>query len=322
MKEVNKYIGGYFGLETSNGKEYHQTASESLNTARNCLEYILKSRKYSKIYLPYYMCKVLLEPIKKIGINYTFYELDNKLEPIISDKINIGEALLYINYFGLKQNTVIKFAKNKSIPNLIIDNSQAFFAPPILKENIDTFYSARKFFGVPDGAYLYTTKKIKIEEISKSSDKCSHLLKRIDNDIKSGYIDFQKNENKLVEKPIMKMSYLTKKILRSIDYERVKSIRINNYKILEKELSCKNKISLILEKDSVPMIYPYYTEDLNLRGKLIENNIFVAKYWPDIKEWSRININGINFADHIIPLPIDQRYSEVEMDRIISFIKK
>ena len=41
-----------------------------------------------------------------------------------------------------------------------------FYAKPI--HGNDTFYTCRKFFGVPDGAYLYTDKLLD-EEFSKNN---------------------------------------------------------------------------------------------------------------------------------------------------------
>ena len=62
-------IGGYFSLELPYGEEYHKNAIR-LNTGRNCLEYILKTRGYRKVYIPYYICEVVLEPFKKLGVAY------------------------------------------------------------------------------------------------------------------------------------------------------------------------------------------------------------------------------------------------------------
>ena len=98
-------IGGYFSLELPLREEYHKDAIR-LNTGRNCLEYILRARKYEKVYIPYYTCEVILEPFKKLDIPYEFYHVDINFE--IRDKFSIkaGEGLLYTNYFGLKQRYV------------------------------------------------------------------------------------------------------------------------------------------------------------------------------------------------------------------------
>ena len=147
-----KPVGGYFELELRKGEHYHKKALR-LNTARNCFEYVLRSRGWKKVYIPYYTCEVMLEPIKKMGINHEFYHINEFFEPVSFPKLAETEAFLYTNYFGLKQSCVELLAKQFG-NHLIVDNAQAFFAEPI--EGIDTFYSARKFFGVADGAYLYT----------------------------------------------------------------------------------------------------------------------------------------------------------------------
>lgn len=320
---MDKSIGGYFELELDDKKiDIHQFASLSLNTGRNCLEYILRTRKYSRIYLPYFVCEAVLEPIIKIGLLYTFYELDSKLNPICNMKLNDDEVILYVNYFGLKQNMVNQLISNPLFSNIIVDNSQAFYAEPIIGNNIDTFYSARKFFGVSDGAYLYTNEtSLKVAQTSESFDTSIHLLKRIELGAQAGFDDYQLHEQLLGSQPIMRISNLTKKIMCSIDYKKIKEKRRSNYSFLENKLSSLNKLSLNLEIDSVPMAYPYYTDNLELRSKLIRNKIFVAKYWPNISKWSEGNRNGVTLSEHIIPLPIDQRYGNDEMEYIIKIIK-
>ena len=52
-------IGGYFELEIREGKHFHQGAIK-LSTARQCFEYILKARRYTKVYIPYYTCDVII----------------------------------------------------------------------------------------------------------------------------------------------------------------------------------------------------------------------------------------------------------------------
>ncbi len=99
----------------------------------------------------------MLEPFKKLGIPYEFYHIDINFEIRECFTLKANEALLYVNYYGLKQRYVEQLA-NKTGDRLIVDNTQAFYAKPIA--GIDTFYTCRKFFGVPDGAYLYTDKRL------------------------------------------------------------------------------------------------------------------------------------------------------------------
>ena len=312
-------IGGYFSLELPNGVEYHKNAIR-LNTGRNCLEYILKARGYKKVYLPYYTCEVVLEPFKKLGIEYQFYHIDINFEIRDSFTLKADEALLYVNYYGLKQRYVEQLAE-KTGERLIIDNTQAFYAKPIA--GIDTFYTCRKFFGVPDGAYLYTDIKIDEDfEQDLSYDRMTFLDKRIDLGAEAAYADFQNLSIFLVGQPIKIMSKLTLRLMQGIDYASIAKQRRENYQSLHKELGVSNSVELRLEDDAVPMVYPYLTPDQGLREKLIENKVFVARYWPNVFEWTTKEDVEYLLAYQMQPLPIDQRYGKEDMNRIITLINK
>lgn len=306
-------------MELPKGKEYHKDAIR-LNTGRNCLEYILKARGYKKVYLPYYTCGVVLEPFMKLGIPYEFYHIDINFE--IRDRfiLTADEALLYVNYYGLKQRYVEQLAE-KIGERLIIDNTQAFYAMPIA--GIDTFYTCRKFFGVPDGAYLYTEKKLDEElEQDLSFDRMTSLTKRIDVGAEAGYGDFRETTKALAGQPIRRMSELTHRMMQGIDYEQIAQKRRANYQQLHAALGGSNTLSLSLEEDAVPMVYPYLTPTNGLRERLIENKIFVARYWPNVLEWTNKDDVEYFLACQMLPLPIDQRYGEEDMNRIITLIIK
>ena len=313
----NKPIGGYFELELRKGEHYHKNALR-LNTARNCFEYVLRVRRYAKVYIPYYTCEVMLEPIQKLGIGYEFYHINEKFEPTTLPKLKENEAFLYTNYFGLKQDCVKRLASRYG-KRLIVDNAQAFFALPL--EGIDTFYSARKFFGVPDGAYLYVDKPSQQEfEQDSSYARLSHLLKRIDLGAEAGYQDFRENDDALHNQEIKKMSRLTEAILCGVDYVASRKSRRDNYQWLDEVLGGANRIHMDMDMDCVPMVYPYLTEDNALRQKLIDRKIFVATYWPNIKEWCKPEWMEYSFANQVVPLPIDQRYNWKDINRIVKLV--
>lgn len=312
-------IGGYFGLELSHGSEFHKNAI-MLNTGRNCLEYILRARGYKKVYLPYYTCDVVLEPFNKLGVPYKFYHIDINFE--IRDRLTLkaDEALLYVNYYGLKQRYVEQLAE-KIGERLIVDNTQAFFANPI--DGIDTFYTCRKFFGVSDGAYLYTDKQLDDDlEQDQSFDRFMSLTKRIDLGAEAGYADSLALRKSLVGQPIKRMSKLTQCQMQSINYAGVAKQRRDNYLQLHAALGTSNTIDFPLEEDAVPMVYPYLASVKGLREKLIENKIFVARYWPNVLEWTLKDDIDYLLANQMQPLPIDQRYGEEDMNRIITLINK
>ena len=298
-------IGGYPELELRKGEHYHKGALR-LNTARNCFEDILRARRYTKVYIPYYTCEVMLEPLIKCKVAYEFYHINEQLEPVETILLKPSEAFLYTNYYGLKQQCVERLAQTYD-KRLIVDNAQAFFAPPL--EGIDTFYSARKFFGVADGAYLYTDKLFDIElEQDQSFGRMSHLLIRADIGAEAGYADFRKNDDSLCGEPIKKMSRLTEKILCSIDYESMKLERRRIYEQLYKQLNQTNLLSIILDDMCVPLAYPYLTKDSTLRQKLITERIYIPMYWPNIgnniglESWLKSNLLSIPLKSQILSI--------------------
>jgi hypothetical protein len=312
-------IGGYFELELNDGYEYHTTAIR-LNSGRNAFEYILRAKGYIKIYLPYYVCDAMLQPITKLGLSYQQYRIDENLEPRY-DLLDLkkDEAFVYINYFGLKDKYIETLVKQK--PNVIIDNAQAFFSRP--KEAVDTFYSARKFFGVPDGAYLYTdTQYGKPLKHDYSNKRFTHLIRRIEYGPEKGYRNYVENEGRFNNLPLRKMSNLTLSLLKSINYPEIARRRRENYFTLEKGLGHYNIFKYIPADSEVPMLYPFFTEADGIRDYLIREKVFIPQYWPNVLNWTPKNTFEYKLANNLIPLPVDQRYSLADMKRVIDLVER
>jgi hypothetical protein len=310
-------IGGYFGLELRQTGEYHSGAIR-LNTGRNALEYILRARGYKKIFLPFYTCHVLLQPIEKLGMQYEYYQINEQLEPLF-DYATLGhdDVFLYTNYFGLKNAYLQELVGQ--VENLIVDNAQAFYSRPLA--GIDTFYSARKFFGVPDGAYLFTESSLaNLFEQDFSTERCAHLLLRLDDSAEKGYANFVENDLALDHNPIRLMSRLTKSILDSIDYSAVSEQRISNFTYLHTALKKENELDIDFDTIGVPMVYPFLTNNAALRKYLMQERIYVAQYWPEVLSLVPANAIEHRFAANLIPLPIDQRLSTTHLDTIIKII--
>ena len=313
-------IGGYFELELSGGQSYHPQAIR-LNTGRNAFEYILRIRQYRKVYLPYYTCDTMMEPIAKLGLAHEFYHIDRAFSPDFDfSRILSDEVFVYTNYFGVC-NTQAS-AVRAQCANLIIDNSQAFFADPLL--NTDTFYSPRKFFGVPDGAYLYTNGDSHIElEQDISHGRFEHLLGRIEVDARRFYPAFLNNDASLGGQPIKKMSYITQRLLESIDYKEVARKRRENFSYLHRTLGTSNGLEFDFDQIAVPMVYPYLAENGDiLKKELIDKGVYVATYWPNVARWCNEDQIERFFSSSLLPLPTDQRYGISEMKDIETLIAK
>lgn len=312
-----KTMGGYMGLQLPEGKPYY-TNLIKLNTARNSLEYILVTRGYTTIYLPYFTCEVLLEPIRRLKLDYHFYKIDADMDPIIDFEVDDQSCMLYTNYFGVKTATVRQLSQTQK--NLIIDNAQAFYAQPI--PGIDTFYSCRKFFGVPDGAYLYTTSQERLTlQRDTSVDRVSHLIKAVDLNIEAGYADYVQNNDVLIDNEIREMSQFTQKVLEGIDYDHCATMRKQNFWFLHEQLGHLNAFKMPFDSDDTPMVYPLLVQQPDLKAKLIARKIFIPTYWPNVYQWTLPDALEYQLTQNIVSLPIDQRYSIDDMKYMADVVK-
>lgn len=311
-------MGGYFQLQLSKGKEYYPDLIK-LNTSRNALEYLLEIKKYSKVYLPYFTCEVMLEPMLKMGIPYQFYHINAQLEPILDFEVAEGECLLYNNYLGLKEKAVKTLTE--SLENVVIDNAQAFFSAPL--PGVDTIYSCRKFFGVPDGAYLQLNAEDRLNiDMDTSTYRFSHLIKSIDYGIERCYADFVENEKGLADNEIRTMSLLTHAILDGIDYEYCKTRRMENFSFLHEKLSAVNELDFDFPEQAAAMMYPLLVSKTGIKEKLIEEKIFVPTFWPNVFRWTTVDTLEYRLAKEVIYLPIDHRYSLTDMEEMLGILKK
>lgn len=315
-------IGGFFELELPKRNEYHNKAL-ALNSGRNCLIFALKAYGIQKLYYPYFSCETMLQAINYFlpHVEVHYYHIDAEFQPILPPTFQKEEWLLYINFFGICSNNIPVLGRHS-----IIDNCQSFFTLP--QDHRPTFYSPRKFFGVPDGGYIYT-KQFVDEELARdvSLQRAKHLMKRIDLSASQAYADFQAAEESLENTSVRRMSNLTHRILSSIDYDFVIKTRRENFAYLHNHLFTENKLSNNLkhmqeDNGDVPFVYPFLTGDgNNLREKLIGRKIYIAKYWPpDLLNYGKLSQIEMNFVENVVPLPVDQRYSLKDMDRILDVI--
>lgn len=319
-------IGGYFELaDREPGRGFPHMEGILLNTGRNALEYILRSiREIRCVYLPYYTCEVVLEPLQKLQIPWRFYHINTHFE--IEDDIRLGdcEYLIANNYFGLKDGYIRTLAERYG-DRLIVDCAQAFFARPI--SGIKSFYSARKYVGVADGgmAYLGNERdgRVEVTETEWTAGHDNHLYIRKQFGAEAGFAAYQENEKRLDNQPIRWMSAATRSILDHIGYENVVAKRRENYHILHEALAEMNGLDLPgMDTFVCPMVYPLMTrKGIELRGKLIDNKVFVARYWPEAL-WPEDRGFECGLADDLVAIPCDQRYTKDEMDYIIKLIRR
>lgn len=311
-------IGGYLELEGYNGKEYYEDFIR-LNTGRNGILFAILARGYQKVYIPRYICDSVIGVLRNAEIGYEYYSLDHALRPVLEGQVEIDSCLLFVNYFGQFTNKQICELQRK-YGNILVDNTQAFFQVPV--QGIDTVYTCRKYFGVPDGAYL-SASGVSCANLERdiSFDRMRHILGRFESCASEYYADFQQNERRLDTLPVRGMSTLTQNFLKSIDYERVKSIRRENFYTLHERLAAFNQMEIFNEGGL--FMYPLLiSEGADAKIKLIKNRIYVPTLWPNVLDSVDKTSKEYDLADNLVLLPIDQRYRKEDMLHVCKVIER
>ncbi len=310
-------IGGFLELESFSGSAYYPEAV-GLNNARNALLYILKARRIHKIYIPCFLCDAVSHMLKRERMAFGFYHVGENLLPDPSFRPEAGAAVYLVNYYGqLPNESILRY--RDLFGTVIVDNVQAFFQPPA--DGVDTVYSCRKFFGVPDGGYAATSARIEETlETQSVMDRMQHLLGRFETGRASTFYPlFQKSEAEHDEASLRMMSRISRNLLCAVDYDRVRTRREENYATLAMRLNGANGIAVSAPVG--PYAYPFYVEEGDtIRKRLAGEGIYIPTLWPNVAETG--NEIERRLAANILPLPCDQRYGAEQMeylaDRVLS----
>lgn len=307
-----KEIGGYFELEYFLGQERYPDAV-ALNTARQALGYLIRARKIKKLHLPYYLCDSVFALCAQEACPVEYYSVDKNFLPAFDRLLCKDEWLYVVNYFGQLGREIVLQLKQQH-ENVILDNVQAFFQQPV--GGVDTIYSCRKFFGVPDGAYLATDAVLQEElEQDASRNRMGHLLGRFETSASEWYDTFRMADALFDREPLKAMSPVTHNLLRAIDYEAVRRRRNENYAYLASRLGPLNPLRL--DAPDGPYCYPFYCRNgMELKRRLAAERIFVPTLWPNVLEERVEDTLEYDYTANILPLPCDQRYGVEEMEAV------
>lgn len=312
-------IGGYLEFERYEKGEYYPQLLH-LNTVRNAIVLTILEKGYKKVWIPKYLCRSVRDRLLQEGISFELYPITSSLKPDFSRRLPADEGLVLVNYFGQFDNVELKEFQIQ-YTNIIIDNTHAFFQSPV--PTIDTVYTCRKYFGVSDGAYLNLScpsRRYNTLETDQSNLRMQHLLGRFECSAAEYYDTFRANDDALKHEPIKKMSRLTQNILSSISYKHVIQRRSANFDILHQALSSTNQMKV--KNRAGLYMYPLLLKNgSRMKKELIERKIYVPTLWPNVLTDCEPGEFEYGLADHLVLLPIDQRYDASHMNYMVKIIQ-
>ena len=74
-------------------------------------------------------------------------------------------------------------------------------------------------------------------------------------------------------------------------------------------------------KAGSPMIYPLLLKDAGLRKCLVDIKIYIPQWWKIVIDHPKANEWEKYVSENLYPLPIDQRYTEQDMDELSRIIR-
>ena len=308
-------VGGFFELETGRGGNLWHRGSVALTSGRACLRAILELTRPARVFVPFYICDAALEPLRQLGIPFEFFSLTSSLDPA-TETWPADAGVLYVNYFDMKGGGAEHLGAALG-PRAIVDDTQAFFRRG--RTGAWSFNSARKFFGVPDGAYMYGPRAGDVRPAAPNDGaQAAHLAARLMGNQDLAYQQYVEAEAQ-VSTDVRLPSRTASRLLDGLPYEHVRTARRRNFAQLHERLAGMNtlRMDLTLDADTVPFCYPFLPSRPSLHQALWQRRIFVPRLWPEVASrpggpfaWER------DLAARLLPLPIDHRYGHEDMTRV------
>lgn len=312
-------IGGYFELELPRGEVLLHDNALRFQSSRAAFLALLRAERPAAVWMPWYICDAMIEPLRMTGTPVKRYRLDADLG-VQSADIGADEWLLYVNYFGLCARQVNDVLSRFPRERVLIDNAQALFAQPA--DCLATLYSPRKFLGVPDGGYLITGQPVGMPEAIDDGSllRCGHLLTRLAKDAEAGYADYTAAEEGLKHQEPLRMSRLTERLLASVDYAHVRARRAENFAFLHEKLHRYNRFTFHHDEHAVPLCYPIFDVPTGLRETLRAQRIYTPTYWPDVAHAEGAPDFERNLPASALCLPCDQRLTRDDLTPMVQHL--
>lgn len=353
---MTKDIGSIYPLSKENinkdiESDFSQENKLLFSLCREALYSVatLYSDTRKKVLLPAYTCDTVIAPFRQLGWDCSYFAVDKLLrinKSSFIEEVNKHKPNLVVvhPYYGMdfldEEIALIRYAKKKG-SDIIIDLTQCIYSKQYL-DFVDFYVgSYRKWYPIPDGGFLFSTKKnegkfsleLEDENIVFASTQFAAMV------LRQMYFESKDEQLKTISRNLIKaadyyseerikphvMSNISKNILAEVDDDFNRQRRLMNYQYLFNNISRTDNISFVCNDlslvKSAPLYFPVYVKDRGLlQKKFIESKIYAPVLWPVEDEQVLINEDIEEIYDTILVIPIDQRYGIDDMKKIVNII--
>ena len=315
------------------GEDARRVGEGHLSFCREAI-YLIASHELShgkKAMLPKYTCDTVIAPFQELGYDYQFYPVCKDLTidiPKAKEIFSVHHPNLIVvhPYFGMdltKQEQDMLEEIHEDGCEIILDLTQCLFSTmrlPFIKYYVG---SIRKWFAIPDGAFLETNEEMQMPTIgnneivslqTKAMQLRGEYFQTGDTNVKDESIRLSHEVERLMTRPITPhiMASISKELLAFENVDIQQKIRIENYKRLYEGLKNVKDIELIADISrltTAPLFFPFRVKNIQeMQRKLAQKSIYARLIWEE--------------EDRILTITVDQRYDLADMDRVIAAIKE
>lgn len=332
LAQVKKY-GKKHKCFTASGREAIELALISLERERPDVP--------KRCLMPAYMCDSVFLPFRHRGWELIFYAVDNGLvsvgEALFQLTLEVDPGLIFIHpYYGVDTCRGLRAqlaAIRKSGVLVMEDVTQSYYLETAGKEADFVVGSLRKWYAVPDGGFVASEVSL-AEDVLEAGEayaeerlaplvqKWEYLQGGKGQAEKASFLQKNRSLEEALDRydNVRRISRMSAAILSGIDEEAARQKRAENQSFLYEKLIGMRRLRPVLpiQGQEAPLYLPVYAKEReDLQRFLAEHDIYAPALWP-LGEENRNFLEGDEayIYEHMLALPIDQRYGVQEMERI------
>jgi dTDP-4-amino-4,6-dideoxygalactose transaminase len=320
-----------------------------LSTGRSAIRYVIKTIELrhpmnKKVtVLPSYTCDTVFEPFVKSGYEVYYYPIEKDLTTTaeaIRQAVTDYDAsiVLFHRYFGFDtfDSRINSFCDEmRQLGKYTIEDCTQCLYSDINRATADFYVgSIRKWTGTPDGGFAVcrdgffeakpkdTDKQLEEAKVKASYTKYRYLFEQ-KGDKEEMLSLYRKAEDILdSQTDFYSISETSSKVQGNLNVEDLKEQRRNNFRILQEYLQRPvKKVFSIHNEQEVPLYFPILVEDrASLQKHLVQNAIYAPIVWPKSEEQPKMCDSAEYLYQHLLCIPIDQRYGANDMYRIVEVV--
>lgn len=345
-------IGGEYSLDAAHFSSNKDNLFNRLkgfetvyfNTGRSAIRGVLRQMKGKRALLPAYICQSVIQAFEQEHYAIDFYNINTDHSLDVDDikrKCTPNSDVFFVmHYYGTLQNqndltTIRNLCRMLSIT--IVEDTTHSILTKVQTIGDYCVASLRKWFALPDGGVAYSLSQNidavpSNREMSFTNTRIAGMflkglyLNRL-TDCNATYRKLFVEAEKMIagESEILAISDFSKEIVKAFDTGRAAQKRKENAAYLYRFLNNPLVKSVFQELNVgvCPFFYPLYVGNREkLRSYLNQNKIYCPVHWP-IEDQRLSAYDTVRYiSDHIISLPIDQRYSIADMAYLCRVINR